>query len=97
MLSLFCRCLGTTVYVGLISDDGREVAVKSLLKDYIKTANNEVDILVKLVNHDNIVSYKVKLDILTISTPINVKFQKCKCTRFIRKLEGLGISELYVN
>ena len=93
MLNLFCRCFGTTVYVGLISDDGREVAVKRMVKDCLKTTENEVDILVKLASHDNIVSYKVKLDILTISTPINVKFQKCKCRRFIHKFEGLGITE----
>ncbi|KAI0211217.1 hypothetical protein LSAT2_003973 [Lamellibrachia satsuma] len=52
---------GTTVYAALMTD-GREVAVKELLKTgrQGKTSiQKEVDILVKLRPHDNILSYKL--------------------------------------
>ena len=49
------------MYVGLLSGDGCEVAVKRMVKDYVKTISNDVYDLVKLCSHDNIVSYKVKL------------------------------------
>ena len=59
---LMFRCYGTTVYVGLV-DDGREVAVKEVLKKSFQwktSMQEEVKILATLTPHYNIVSYKVK-------------------------------------
>ncbi|KAI0216220.1 Serine/threonine-protein kinase/endoribonuclease IRE1 [Lamellibrachia satsuma] len=52
-------CDGTSVYVGLLVD-GREVAVKRVLKKHNKRLEKEVENLAKLKHHDNIVSYKLK-------------------------------------
>ena len=55
------RSYGTTVYAALM-EDGREVAVKEVLKkgrQWKKSMQEEVDILVQLGPHKNVVSYKV--------------------------------------
>ena len=56
------RSTGTTVYVGLVND-GREVAVKEVMKkgpQWKESMLDEVNVLAKLKAQDNIVSYKVK-------------------------------------
>ena len=56
------RSFGTQVYVGMI-EDGRAVAVKEVQKkgkQWKKSMKDEVDILVQLSQHENIVSYVVK-------------------------------------
>ena len=53
-----CRCDGTTVYVGLLVD-GREVAVKEVLKKNSKSLETEIGILAKIKPHNNVVAYKV--------------------------------------
>ena len=50
------RSYGTNVYVGLISNDGREVAVKRVVTDVSNEVNNQ-----SRLSHPNIVSYKVKI------------------------------------
>ena len=48
------------MYVGLIWQDGREVAVKRVLTDVYKQVKKEVEILVKLrTDNNNIVDYMV--------------------------------------
>ena len=51
------------MYVGLLVD-GREVAVKRVLKKHNKRLEKEVENLAKLKHHDNIVSYKVTFVLL---------------------------------
>lgn len=51
-------CVGTSVYVGLLRD-GREVAVKEVLKKNGDILENEVNILAEMEAHKNIVSYKL--------------------------------------
>ena len=48
------------MYVGLIYQDGREVAVKRVIKELYRNMENEVKTLVDLHRHPNIVDYVVK-------------------------------------
>ena len=61
------------MYVGLIRD-GREVAVKRVSREYYKCIINEVDILVKMSHHANIVKYMVN----TLFTSCSIKWDGCK-------------------
>ena len=54
-----CRREKTQVYSGLIRSDGREAAVKRVIKLLYEKVDNEVKSLVKVHDHPNIVDYMV--------------------------------------
>ena len=54
-----CRRKDTRVYVGLICEDGRPVAVKRVIHELYKRVDSEYKALVKLDGHPNIVKYVV--------------------------------------
>ena len=59
------RSSGTVVYLGFITKDGREAAVKRVEKRnderYNRRVDDEVNALVRLNPHPNIVTYMVNL------------------------------------
>ena len=57
---VICRKLGTAVYVGLNIRDGRKTAVKKVMRSLYKLVEMEVETLVNLRHHPNIVDYMVK-------------------------------------
>jgi len=47
------------VFLGFIQTDWREVAIKRIQNIHRDSTANELDILIKLQDHQNIVSYRV--------------------------------------
>ena len=84
---VICRRDDTQIYIGLIRD-GREIAVKRVIKLLYKRLENEVKTLLDLRHHPNILEFMVKTFILNLfrySVNISILLSsKCLCACRIR-------------
>lgn len=66
---------GTVVYAGLL--EGRPVAVKKMLKSFFKTAEREINLLIKSDGHPNVVRYFNRKE---WGDFVHLALEKCDCS-----------------